>query len=48
MTNDDRKYLEDRIYDYGVAVKDGSNRMAEKAWDRLSYVLTKLEKEKGR
>ena len=45
MTNDDRKRLEDRIYDYATAIRDGSDKVAERAWDRVSRVLTKLEKE---
>jgi len=43
MNHDDRKELEDRIYDYGTAVRDRSGRMTEKAWDRVSRVLTKIQ-----
>ena len=48
MTNDDRKNLEDRICDYAIAIRDGSDKVVERAWDRVSRVLTKLEKEQSR
>jgi len=43
MTNDERKLLEDRIYQYGSAVLLGDK--AESAeWNRLMDDLTKIQK----
>ena len=49
MTNDDRKHLEDRIYEYGTMVRDGSGRLQEKAWDRVMYAVDRIssKEEKG-
>ncbi len=47
MTNDERKTLEDRIHNYGVATGEGRG---EREWGKVMDELTKiqLKEEKGR
>ena len=44
MNDDERKLLEDRIYEYGTAVSEGKWKGANAAWDRLMDDLTKIQK----
>ncbi len=55
MNNDDRKSLEDRIHDYGVATRDagllrpGFRELVEdRAWDRVMVEMTKIQRKEER
>jgi len=51
MNNDDRKALEDRIHDYGVATRDATLLrpgfrllMEDRAWDRVMAAMMKIQR----
>ena len=51
MTNDDRRILEDRIYHYGTAVRDGSllqpryrKGVEDVAWSRVMNEMTRIQR----